>query len=78
MIQAKFKINMKTEKEANIILASITPEIKKKISKTKVKIYSSQKTIYLDINSDSTSSLRAACNSYLRWIDTAYRINKTI
>jgi tRNA threonylcarbamoyladenosine modification (KEOPS) complex Pcc1 subunit len=78
MIEAKFKIKLNSTKEVKIILESISPELKKKISKTDVHLYSSQKIIHLDIKSNNTSSLRAACNSYLRWVNTAYSINNTI
>ena len=78
MFEAKFKIPFNSEEEAKIILQSISPEIKKKISNTEVDLQSSGNIVYLVIKSKNTSSLRAACNSYLRWINTAHSINKVI
>ena len=78
MFEAKFKIPFNSEEEAKIILKSISPEIKKKISNTEIDLYSNKNIIFLEIRSKNTSSLRAACNSYLRWINTAYSINNVI
>ena len=78
MFEAKFKIPFNSEEEAKIILKSIFPEIKKKISNTEIDLYSNKNIIFLEIRSKNTSSLRAACNSYLRWINTAYSINNVI
>jgi len=78
MFEAKFKIPFNSEEEAKIILKSISPEIKKKISNTEVDLKSSGNIVFLVIKSKNTSSLRAACNSYLRWINTAHSINNVI
>jgi KEOPS complex subunit Pcc1 len=78
MVNAKIIIEMDSSFDAKIIKDSISPEIKNKIPNTKVRLNLSDKKIVLDINSKNLSSLRAACNSYLRWINTAYKIKKAI
>lgn len=78
MFEAKFKIPFNSEEEAKIILKSISPEIKKKISNTEINLHLTKNIIFLEIRSKNTSSLRAACNSYLRWINTAYSINNVV
>jgi tRNA threonylcarbamoyladenosine modification (KEOPS) complex Pcc1 subunit len=78
MAEAKFIIKMDSEEVAKITFESVKPEIKKKIANTETKIFNTGKNIYLNIKSKNTSSLRAACNSYLRWINTAYKIKKAI
>ena len=55
---------------------ALSPEIKNKIPKTNVKIKIDKKTYFLDIKSDDISSLRAAINSYLRWINTAISVKE--
>ena len=74
MVEAKIIIEINSSIDASIIIKSISPEIKNKILNTEVNIYSIDKKIFLDINSKNLSSLRAACNSYLRWINTAYNV----
>jgi len=75
---AKFTFYFDSEDEAKVIVRSLIPEIKHKIPKTNVEVTSSGKTLYLKIETSDISSLRAACNSYLRWIDTALNVKKTV
>jgi len=78
MKNASFIFNFDSEKEALIIKKSLSPEIKNKIPKTNIKISLYKDKISLKIEAKDISSLRAACNSYLRWINTALNVKKTI
>lgn len=75
---AKFVFNFDTEEEAMVVARSLDPEIKNKIPKTDVKVSLSDKIFLLEIQANDISSLRAACNSYLRWISTALNVKKTV
>jgi len=75
---AKFIFYLDSEEDVNVIVKSLLPEIKHKIPKTDVKITSSGKKLCLKIETDDISSLRAACNSYLRWVGTALNVKKTV
>ena len=75
---AKFTFYFDSEDEVNVVVRSLIPEIKHKIPKTNVEVTSSGKKLYLKIETNDISSLRAACNSYLRWIDTAINVKKTV
>lgn len=78
MKSARFVFNFDSEEEARIIAESLDPEIKHKIPKTNVEVFRSNKTFSIKIETKDISSLRAACNSYLRWINTALNVKKTI
>ncbi len=78
MKSASFVFNFSSEEEAKIIAESLGPEIKYKIPKTSVEASLSSKTFSLKIKAKDISSLRAACNSYLRWINTALNVRKTV
>ena len=78
MKSAKFIFNFDSDDEARIVAESLDPEIKHKIPKTKVNVSRSKNTFSIEIKADDLSSLRAACNSYLRWINTALNVKKTI
>ena len=78
MIKASFTINFDSEEDARVITKSIEPEILKKIPKTKVNVKSDKNIYKIIIEAQDISSLRAACNSYLRWINTALNVKKTI
>jgi tRNA threonylcarbamoyladenosine modification (KEOPS) complex Pcc1 subunit len=78
MKSASFIFNFDSEKEARIIADTLNPEIKHKIPKTNVKVTLSGRNFSLNIEAADISSLRAACNSYLRWINTALNVKKTV
>lgn len=78
MKTANFVFNFDSQEEAKIIAESLDPEIKNKIPKTNVTVSLSNNTFSLEIEAKDISSLRAACNSYLRWINTALSVKKTI
>jgi len=75
---AKFTFYFDSEEEASVIVNSLIPEIKHKIPKTNVEVTSSGKILCLKIETSDISSLRAACNSYLRWINTALNVKKNV
>lgn len=78
MRKASFIFDFDSEEEARIVAESLIPEIKHKIPKTKVEVHLSKNRFTLDVEAKDVSSLRAACNSYLRWIKTALDVKKTV
>jgi len=78
MKSASFIFNFDTADEARIIAKSLDPEIKNKIPKTKIEVVLSKKKFSIKIQAEDISTLRAACNSYLRWINTAHNVKKTV
>jgi len=78
MNTATFTFYFNNSKEADLILNVLNPEIKNKIPKSKVKLEKIENKLCLEIRSSDISSLRAASNSYLRWIKTAIFVNKII
>jgi len=73
-----FQFNFDLSSDAEVIAKSLTPELKQKILHTNVEVSVSDKTLLLEIVSNDTSSLRAACNSYLRWINTAISVHNLV
>lgn len=59
------------EKTVDIIAKSLLPESKRIVPRTKVEIKNNKNKLVLSITADDVSALRAAVNSYLRWIKTA-------
>ncbi len=78
MKRATFKFVFDSEDEARVVAESLKPEITHKIPKTNAKVSISKETLDLEIEAKDVSSLRAACNSYLRWINTALDVKKII
>jgi len=78
MISIRFVFDFDSTEEARVVAKSLNPEIKNKIPNTNVYTSTLEKTFYLDIKAKNVSSLRAACNSYLRWISTALNVKKAV
>ena len=76
--KASFIFSFDTSKEAQLVAESLSPEIKHKIPKTTVTLSCSGANLSLRIESKDTSALRAACNSYLRWIQTALNVKQLV
>ena len=74
-------ITLKKENSyADVVVKSLHPETKRDIPRSQVNIREDAHKIYIEIEAEDTSSLRAALNSYLRWMkvtyDTYYEIQK--
>lgn len=76
MRKAYIEIEFDSEEDLEIIFKSVEPEARKKIPRTAVGMRKAGNKMILEISSDDTSSLRAACNSFLRWIETARSVRE--
>jgi tRNA threonylcarbamoyladenosine modification (KEOPS) complex Pcc1 subunit len=76
MHNAVITIDFDSEKEATVVYGSLLPELSKKIPQTEVDVTRAEKQIILSITAQSTPVLRAAINSYSRWIQTAFNVQK--
>ena len=64
-------LNCDSTKHAAIIKESLLPEINKEFQETQIHISQKNKQVTLTIAATQTNMLRAAFNSYMRWIETA-------
>lgn len=76
--KASFIFNFDSFKDAELVAESLSPEVKHKIPKANIEISLSKNALSLKIESDDVSTLRAACNSYLRWVNTAINVNQLV
>lgn len=72
-------ITLKKENSyTDVVVKALHPETSRDIGRTHVDLSEDAKTIIIEIEAEDTSSLRAALNSYLRWMkvthDTYYEI----
>jgi tRNA threonylcarbamoyladenosine modification (KEOPS) complex Pcc1 subunit len=74
--KATFLFFFPTSKDACIVAQSLSPEIQHNIPKSNVTFFINKKVLKVRIKSEDVSSLRAACNSYLRWIQTALSVKQ--
>ena len=78
MKHAAFEFIFDSVHEAKIVADSLSPEMNHKIPKIEVEVILLENKISLKIKSPEISSLRAACNSYLRWINTAINVKSLV
>lgn len=78
MHSARFVFTVDSKKEAIIIVDALLPEITNNIPKTRANVTRSGNIFFLEVEAKDVSSLRAACNSYLRWITTARSVNESL
>jgi tRNA threonylcarbamoyladenosine modification (KEOPS) complex Pcc1 subunit len=76
--KATFLFTFPSSKDAFVIVDSLSPEIQHKIPKSSVTFFVEGKKLKMEITSEDLSSLRAACNSYLRWIQTALSVKQLV
>jgi len=76
--KATFLFFFPSPNDASVIAQSLSPEIKHKIPKSNVTFSLDAKNLTMTIESEDISSLRAACNSYLRWIQTALSVKQLV
>lgn len=76
--KATFMFTFESHDKAELIATAISPEVKHKIPKTAVDLTISKNILSLNIESNDVTTLRAACNSYLRWINTAIKVNHLV
>jgi tRNA threonylcarbamoyladenosine modification (KEOPS) complex Pcc1 subunit len=76
MHTAKINITFDDTQTASIIYSSLLPELSKNIPQTTIRVTHSNCKLTLIISAQTTPVLRAAINSYSRWIQTAVQIQK--
>lgn len=78
MKKVSFILDFENFDDARVVHDALNPEIKHKIPKTKIEVRIKETVLKINIEANDISCLRAACNSYLRWTNTALSVKKTI
>jgi len=76
MHTAVLTIEFDTIEQAHIIYGSLRPELSKKIPQTNSTITQVEHKLILSLTAHTTPILRAALNSYGRWIQTAMNVQQ--
>jgi KEOPS complex subunit Pcc1 len=59
-------------KDKNVaVMAALKPESSRELPRAQAKVWTEGKTLHLEIDAEDAVSLRAAVNSYLRWVKVA-------
>lgn len=62
------QITLQKGKIADVVFKSLSPEMDRKIPRTKVNFKEDGGKIVIEIQAQDVSALRAAINSYMRWM----------
>jgi len=77
--QAVIRLNLTSEKQLKVVLEALKPETKTPLTRrSKVQVVSEGNSLTLSFEATDTSALRAAINSYLRWIYLTKTILKSV
>jgi tRNA threonylcarbamoyladenosine modification (KEOPS) complex Pcc1 subunit len=71
----QFTFTFDSEEQATHIARCLQPEIKKDSSQMIIHLTQQKHKLFLRISATHTVMIRAAVNSYLRWIETAYSVH---
>lgn len=74
-VEIKLEVELDSQKTAEIIYESLKPEINSSnSSRTTVRVQILDKKLLLEVQANDSTSLRAAINSYLRWINLSCQV----
>ncbi len=65
-------------KGASVVRGSLAPEAGREIPRSQVRVVGDGDTVELLIDAEDVSALRAALNSYLRWVQVALDVHGTV
>ncbi len=70
---------MKSERHLEALIKALTPEVQKQIgTRSKVALSTEELTLIVNIEAEDTVALRAALNSYLRWVNSTLNVLEAI
>lgn len=76
-VKTELQMEFESSEDAEVILKSIEPEINTSPSdKSFTRVDLKNNILTIEIDANDTTTLRAALNSYLRWITLSYDILK--
>jgi KEOPS complex subunit Pcc1 len=70
MHKAVFSFELGPDKNI-AVMAALKPESSRELPRAQAKVWTEGKTLHLEIRAEDAVSLRAAVNSYLRWVKVA-------
>ena len=77
--KATVRLPFTSEKYLNALVKALTPEINKQITtRSKTTLTQENQFLVLDVEANDTVALRAALNSYLRWINSTLNVLETL
>lgn len=70
MLRCRVEVTLPDEALARVVAGSLGPEVEEPVPRTRARLHRRGTVIELDVEAEETSSLRAAVNAHLRWMQT--------
>ncbi len=76
---ATVSLAFESEKQLKSLMDALTPEIKRQVGvRSKVAIAANGLSLVLNVKAEDTIALRAALNTYLRWVNSTLNVLEKI
>ncbi len=76
---ATVRLPFQTQKQLSAVVDALTPEVQRQIGiRSKITLAIDGDTLVLSFEAEDTVALRAAMNSYLRWIHSILNVLETV
>ncbi|UCG45181.1 MAG: hypothetical protein JSV58_07385 [Candidatus Bathyarchaeota archaeon] len=66
--EATICLSFPSERWLRVVCETLKPETRLSTQRSKVQVERDGRTLIMELKADDTSALRAAANSYLRWV----------
>jgi tRNA threonylcarbamoyladenosine modification (KEOPS) complex Pcc1 subunit len=77
--KAFIRLPLKSEEHLEALMSALTPEVQRQIGvRSKVALSTEAQTLVLTVDAEDTVALRAALNSYLRWITSTLKVLQAV
>ncbi len=78
-VNATVSLAFESEKHLKSLMDALTPEIKRQVGmRSKVAIAANGLSLVLNVEAEDTVALRAALNTYLRWVNSTLNVLEKI
>ncbi|MCW4006347.1 MAG: KEOPS complex subunit Pcc1 [Candidatus Bathyarchaeota archaeon] len=79
MSHATVRLHFSSQKRLNALIVALKPELDHQLTnRSTVNLTREGDTLILNVQATDTTALRAALNSYLRWVNSADNVLQTI
>jgi KEOPS complex subunit Pcc1 len=78
-VKAVVRLPFKSEKQLAALVSALSPEVSRQVgTRSKVMLKTDANFLVLKVEAEDTVALRAALNSYLRWINSTVNVLQTV
>ncbi len=78
-VNATVRLTFESGKKLKSLMDALTPEVKRQVGvRSKVTMVANRHSLVLNVEAEDTVALRAALNTYLRWVNSTLNVLEKI